>query len=287
MRRMIDAAGSSHQDEVAAIGDPFAIRSFTATARPTHQPKIGRRSHMNDANHGHYVRATIPAQPIRHWSELALAATLRQAACHHTPGQRLTIFSADYRKKVRVARSGNLILFVVDASGSMAARQRMTAVKGAILSLLLDAYQKRDRVGLITFRGATATVALQPTSSVDVAHRQLAQLPTGGRTPLAQALLLAQQVLQKDRQRLAPLLICLSDGRANVAVQEGGNAVQEALMAATQVGQMGVTAVMVDCETGKCRLGLARPLARHLQGSYYQLHELAADTLVQLVRDKR
>ena len=127
----------------------------------------------------------------------------------------------DVREKVRETKTGSLILFVVDASGSMSAQRRMVAVKGAILSLLLDAYQRRDRVGLIAFRGTTAQVLLPPTSSVDLAHALLSEMPTGGRTPLSRGLLLAMEVIEAEKQKdrnVLPLLVVLSDGRANVAM---------------------------------------------------------------------
>ena len=118
---------------------------------------------------------------------------------------------------MRIGREGNLVLFAVDASGSMAAGQRMRAVKGAVGSLLRDAYQRRDKVGLITFRGTEATLALPPTSSVEAGARRLAVLPTGGRTPLAAGLALAARVLAAERLRdpdRRPLLVVVTDGRA-------------------------------------------------------------------------
>ena len=192
---------------------------------------------------------------------------------------RLRIRASDLRETVRVGREGNLVLFAVDASGSMAAGHRMRAVKGAVLSLLLDAYQRRDKVGLVTFRGAAAELALPPTSSVEAGARRLAVLPTGGRTPLAAGLTLAARVLRAERLRdpdRRPLLVIVTDGRAT-----SGSAA-DLTRACTALA--GVAAIVVDCESGPVRLGLAVRLAARLGGGAVRLEELAADSLTGVVR---
>ena len=178
-------------------------------------------------------------------------------------------------------RTGNLILFVVDASGSMGARKRMIAVKGAMLSLLLDAYQKRDRVGLITFRGQNAQLLVPPTNSVELAERQLRQLPTGGRTPLPAGLQLADQVLTNHLKRdsaLTPLLVLITDGR--VASSLSGHLQQ----IATGLAQKKMAALVLDSEQGFVRLGLARQLAQWLGAHYLLLDELQTESIVRQVR---
>jgi magnesium chelatase subunit D len=178
---------------------------------------------------------------------------------------------ADLREAVREGREGNLVLFAVDASGSMAARQRMRAVKGAVLSLLLDAYQRRDKVGLVTFRGAGAELALPPTSSVEAAARRLASLATGGRTPLAAGLARAARVLAAERlrdPRRRALLVVVTDGRAT-----SGSDIDLTRAAAMLAG---VASVVVDCEASVVRLGLAERLAVLLGASLFRLDELAA-----------
>ena len=199
---------------------------------------------------------------------------------HRRPrGPRLRIRASDLRETVRVGREGNLVLFAVDASGSMAAGHRMRAVKGAVLSLLLDAYQRRDKVGLVTFRGAAAELALPPTSSVEAGARRLAVLPTGGRTPLAAGLTLAARVLRAERLRdpdRRPLLVIVTDGRAT-----SGSAA-DLTRACTALA--GVAAIVVDCESGPVRLGLAVRLAAQLDGRAVRLEELAADSLTGVVR---
>ncbi|MBV9208737.1 MAG: VWA domain-containing protein, partial [Actinobacteria bacterium] len=177
----------------------------------------------------------------------------------------------DLREAVREGREGNLVLFTVDASGSMAARQRMRAVKGAVLSLLLDAYQRRDKVGLVTFRGAGAELALPPTSSVEAAARRLAALPTGGRTPLAAGLAKSARVLAAERlrdPRRRALLVVVTDGRAT----SGSDA--DLTRAAGMLA--GVASVVVDCEASVLRLGLAERLAVRLGATLFRLDELEA-----------
>jgi magnesium chelatase subunit D len=178
------------------------------------------------------------------------------------------------------------VLFVVDASGSMAARQRMTAVKGAVLSLLMDAYQRRDKIGMVTFRGTGAELALPPTSSVEVGAARLEQLPTGGRTPLAAGLLRAHEVLRLERVRdplRRPLLVVVTDGRAT----GGHTALAEANRAAGLLAAQGTAAVVLDCESGPVRLGLARTLAGHLNATAVTLDELRAEGVAALVHAHR
>jgi len=178
---------------------------------------------------------------------------------------------ADLREAMREGREGNLVLFAVDASGSMAARQRMRAVKGAVLSLLLDAYQRRDKVGLVTFRGAGAELALPPTSSVEAAARRLASLPTGGRTPLAAGLAKAARVLAAERlrdPRRRALLVVVTDGRATSG--------SDADLARAAAMLAGVASVVVDCESSVLRLGLAERLAILLAADRFSLDELEA-----------
>jgi magnesium chelatase subunit D len=172
---------------------------------------------------------------------------------------------------------------VVDASGSMAARRRMEAVKAAVLSLLLDAYQRRDKVGLITFRGAEATLALPPTSSIEVAARRLTELPSGGRTPLAEGLLCAAETLRIERirdPRRRPLLVVVTDGRAT----HGQDALERSRLAADQLRRSGVSSVVVDCETGRFTLGLAARLSGDLGAEYVRVDDLGADQLVRTIR---
>jgi len=186
---------------------------------------------------------------------------------------------ADLREAVREGREGNLVLFVVDASGSMAARSRMTAVKGAVLSLLTDAYQRRDKVALVSFRGAAAELVLPPTSSVDAAASRLRSLPTGGRTPLSAGLLRAAEVLRveavRDRARRS-LVVVVTDGR-----HTSGPTPE---LAAAHLARSGAACVVVDCESGPVRLGLAQDLGGQLGGVALRLDELSAESLTRVVK---
>jgi magnesium chelatase subunit D len=178
------------------------------------------------------------------------------------------------------------VLLGVDASGSMAARRRMAAVKAAALSLLLDAYQRRDKVGLITFRGAEATLALPPTSSIDTAARRLEDLPSGGRTPLAEGLRCAAETLRLERirdPRRRPLLVLVTDGRAT----HGADAVARSRLVADQLRRTGVASLVIDCESGRMSLGLANRLSVHLGAQYVTVDEVGADQLVHAVRQGR
>jgi magnesium chelatase subunit D len=168
----------------------------------------------------------------------------------------------------------------------MGARDRMVATKGAIMSLLLDAYQKRDQVGMVSFRGHTATVVLPPTGSVERAQQCLADMRTGGRTPLAAGLITAHDVLMRYRQRerqTQPLLVVLTDGRANTGIGTG-DPVVDALRQADRLRAAGVPSLVVDTEQGVMQLGLARRLADVAGGTYLRLEELAASTLARAVK---
>ena len=239
---------------------------------------LGRRSRMV-GDHGHPVG---DREAGRTTEDLALAATVRVAAPHQRArgrmGQGLVLRSEDLRKNVREGREGNLVLFVVDASGSMAARRRMSAVKGAVLSLLADAYQRRDKVGLVSFRGEGARVLLPPTSSVELAASRLEELPTGGRTPLAAGLEKAAEIIRRERLRekeRRPLLVLLTDGRATAGPNPRG--------AASGLRRIGVASVVVDTEEGYVRLGMARTLAEAMGARCLRLEELRVDSLVELV----
>ena len=290
------------EEQVFEVGAPFAVKPL-AVPSPARRPSraAGRRATAETGGSaGRYVRARPPEQRT---AGLALDATLRAAAPHQS-GRRqaaaqesggevdggLLLEAWDLREKVRESKAGSLVLFVVDASGSMGAQRRMVAVKGAVLSLLLDAYQRRDRVGLVAFRGAGAETLLPPTGSVDLAQRHLQEMPTGGRTPLSAGLRRALEVVEtervKDRQ-LRPLLVLLSDGRANVTAGgvTGATATTEAAQAGALVQQRKIPAVVVDTEDGYVRLGLAQPLAEAMHARYVKLEDLQADALTGAVRN--
>ncbi|MGX1473612.1 UNVERIFIED_CONTAM: magnesium chelatase subunit D [Streptomyces canus] len=274
-------AGAGEQS-AARASEPFRTKVLSVPGLG--DGAAGRRSRAR-TEHG---RTTGARRPRGALTKLHLAATVQAAAPHQRArgrtGRGLVVRRDDLRQATREGREGNLVLFVVDASGSMAARQRMSAVKGAVLSLLLDAYQRRDKVGLVTFRGSAAEVALPPTSSVDAAAARLETLPTGGRTPLAAGLLRAHEVLRVERLRdpaRRALVVVVTDGRAT----GGPEPVALAGRAARLFAADGVASVVVDCESGPVRLGLAGQLAGELDGAAVTLDELRADSIAGLVKD--
>ncbi|MFG2812388.1 putative cobaltochelatase [Streptomyces sp. NPDC048410] len=278
------SAGGAGEQAPARATEPFRTKALTVPG--VGAGAAGRRSRARTER----GRTTGALRPRGALTKLHLAATVRAAAPHQRArgrsGPGLVLRRDDLRQAAREGREGNLVLFVVDASGSMAARQRMGAVKGAVLSLLLDAYQRRDKVGLVTFRGTAAEVALPPTSSVDAAAARLESLPTGGRTPLAAGLLKAHDVLRVERLRdpsRRALLVVVTDGRAT----GGPEPVALAGRAARLFGAESVASVVVDCESGPVRLGLAGRLAEELGGTAVTLDELRADAIAGLVRDVR
>ncbi|MFH9403652.1 putative cobaltochelatase [Streptomyces sp. NPDC017638] len=274
------ASGAGEQP-AARAAEPFRTKALTVPG--IGEGAAGRRSRAR-TEHG---RTTGARRPRGALTKLHLAATVQAAAPHQRArgrsGPGLVVRRDDLRQATREGREGNLVLFAVDASGSMAARQRMSAVKGAVLSLLLDAYQRRDKVGLVTFRGTSADVALPPTSSVDAAAARLESLPTGGRTPLAAGLLKAHEVLRVERLRdpaRRPLVVVVTDGRAT----GGPEPVALAGRAARLLAAEEVASVVVDCESGPVRLGLAGQLADELGGTAVTLDELRADSIAGLVK---
>ncbi|MGA9377074.1 MAG: VWA domain-containing protein, partial [Mycobacterium sp.] len=210
-------------------------------------------------------------------------ATLLAAVNNQRHPGRPRVQPEDVRRAVREGREGNLVIFVVDASGSMAARDRMAAVGGATLSLLRDAYQRRDKVAVITFRSQRADLLLPPTSSVYIAGRRLARFDTGGKTPLAQGLLAARDVVLRERARdraRRPLVVVLTDGRAT----GGPDPLGRTRTAACLLVAEGAAAVVVDCETSFVRLGLAEQLAQQLEAPAVRLAQLQAGELTSLVQ---
>ncbi|GCD88010.1 VWA domain-containing protein [Nocardioides sp. LS1] len=274
-------AATSH-DVRADAGATYRPRLFTVHG--TGAGEAGRRSRARTDN-GRRVGSERGGRGPVHLLETVRAAAPHQAARGRTDGP-LRFRADDLRVATREGREANLVLFCVDASGSMAARKRMEQVKTAILSLLLDAYQRRDKVGLVTFRSDRAELVLPPTHSVDVAAKRLADLPAGGRTPLAEGLLEAARVLGVERVRDArrrPLLVVVTDGRAT----SGRDAVERSREAARHLAADGVDAVVIDCEIGPLRMGLAGVLAEHLRAGHVPVAEVSAAELTRIARDGR
>ena len=245
----------------------------------------GKRSRTRtDLKQGRYVRAEVRARI----TDIALDATIRAAAPYQRVrcgnGCAITIRKCDLRQKVREKRIGNTFLFAVDASGSMGARRRMAAVKGAILQMLEEAYQKRDLVGMLAFRRQQAELLLPPTRSVELAHKCLAVMPTGGKTPLAAGLALALLVLLRlKRQELEPepVLILLTDGRANASAT-GEDPVAEAVKIAAKIRQAKISAVVIDTEADYLKLGIAAKIASAMGAAYYSLQSISKEDVIRI-----
>ncbi|MEL4356481.1 MULTISPECIES: VWA domain-containing protein [unclassified Luteococcus] len=280
---------------VRGVGDGAAgkrSRAITSSGR-----RVGARRPNGDstgslhlvetlrAAAGEQPRRRDAAAPANPTTMAEPAETPRSARGTGREGTRLDLRAEDIRLAVREGREANLVLFCVDASGSMAARKRMVQVKTAILSLLLDAYRRRDKVGLISFRGAGAELVLPPTNSVDIAAARLDEVPAGGRTPLAEGLLEAARVLSREQLRdphLRPLLVVVTDGRATA----GPDAVARSIQAADFVAGLGISTVVIDGEQGPLRMGLAHKLATHLQAEHLPVADVTADALTSTVRQR-
>ncbi|MEV4120156.1 VWA domain-containing protein [Micromonospora sp. NPDC049645] len=266
-----DPAEGGKSQPVAVPRGGLKARTLTAPGLGDGVP--GRRSRARTGR-GRTTGARVPAGRV---GALHLPATIRAAAPHQAARGRLTgplrLRRDDVREAVREGREGNLVLFVVDASGSMGARQRMATVKDAVLALLTDAYQRRDKVAVIAFRGADARTLLPATSSVLAASTRLAELPTGGRTPLAEGLLAAADLLRVERLRdpkRRPLVLVVTDGRATA----GTRPLDRAAAAAAVLAATGASCVVVDCESGPVRLNLAARLATQLNAPRTALEAL-------------
>jgi len=303
------------------VGNEFRARKLNTQLDKITRNAAGRRSMTKTKRkRGRYVRAQLATGKV---TDLAFDATLRAAAVHQrrrkeenlrlpTEDLRLDepkptsavkignpqaetvnrkppaflIHKADLHKKIRVRRSANLILFVVDASWSMAVAERMMATKGAIMSLLTDAYQRRDRVGLVVFQKSTATLVLPPTSSVDLAQKALAEIPVGGKTPLTAGLALSLHVVKREKNlhpEVMPLMIILTDGAGNVSMGNLPPQV-EAHKVANQIRDEHIRSVVINMEHIAFDQGLARKLAENLEARCLSLKELHAEALYEAVK---
>lgn len=277
-------------DQIDAIGRTFMVKNLNIKVldRKKRRGEGKRLKTKTDAKKGQYIKSALPHNTI---NDLAFDATLRAAAPYQrvreANGLALIIKTEDLREKLREKRTGSTIVFVVDASGSMGVKKRMETVKGAVVSLLTDAYQKRDRVGLVSFRKKDAEVLLNITRSVDMAEKCLRDLPTGGKTPLAAGLLKGYEVIKNEQRKnsdLLPILVLVSDGRTNVALGEG-DSFTEALEMGKRIAGEGVQMIVVDTEVDFIKLGLARKLAAAMGARYYRIEDLEADVLAEAVRD--
>ncbi|GAA3690074.1 VWA domain-containing protein [Gordonia hankookensis] len=286
-----DTAGDSDADEKApAPGARFGTPQPRASAPTVRRLRVdgvgdgdpGRRSRAR-SRRGHTTHATA----FEHGRPVHLFGTILNAAERHHgswvatgSGQSspMRVVADDLRAAQRIGQEGNLVVFLVDLSGSMTARRRLTTVSGVCVDLLRDSYTRRDRVAVVVARGASASVAVPPTKSVEIAVRRLADIRTGGRTPLAEGITTAAELIERAGRRepqRRPLLVVLTDGRATA----GPDAAGRARSAAAAIGRRDIDAVVVDCEQGMIRLGLANDLAAAMGARCLPMDELTADVL--------
>jgi len=279
-------------DMVFEIGEQFrvvdylndSVRKVSKTSA-----KKGRRMMVESSDSsGRYARSRIPADKTR---DIAFDATVRAAAPYQRgrdhSGLTINIQKQDVREKVREMRAGCTILFLVDASGSLGVRKRMAAVKGAVLSMLRDSYVKRDRIGMMAFRRDSAELVLPPTRSVEYSYRKLEEMPTGGKTPLSEALVTVNEYMTSySRSHVGEMcyIVLITDGRANVALKEGTNPNEEVLKLAEDMAIPQVKWVVIDASSGFIRFDNAEKLAKALGGTYFRLEDLNADRLAESVR---
>ncbi len=276
------------------VGEEFNPRKLDTPLDKMMRSYAGRRSvTRTERKRGRYIQSR-PANGKT--NDLAFDATMRAAAVFQRDRGEMrarnrvafAIRPADYMKKIRVRKAANLILFLVDASWSMAVAERMAATKGAIMSLLTDAYQRRDRVGLIVFQKNLATLVLPPTNSVMLAEQALQDIPVGGKTPLAAGLMMAYEVLRKEKllhPEIMPLLIVLTDGAGNVSVGHLPPQ-EEAYNTANMIAAEKIHSVVINMEHAAFDQGLAQALADHLDSPCYTITDLKAESLFVTVQQE-
>ena len=279
-------SGGENRDETHSIETVMARLSLLREAVCGRKGKSGRRAIVQlDVPTGRPWRTSLPRTGRR--IDLAFAATLRAAAPYQRQRhgeQAVVIRAEDLRVWIRARRASANILFIVDASGSMGAKERMKMVKGAVLALLREAYQKRDRVGLIAFRRTSAETLLPMTRSVELAEKALRSLPTGGKTPLAEGLAAALKMMDElgRKEGAETVLVLVTDGRTNVSV--AGKAKEEALRAAEEIARRDAHCIVLDTEKSFPKVGLAPEIAQHMNAGYATLERLCAEGVLEVVR---
>ena len=280
------------EDMVFEIGSEFRVIDYLSDRGKKvskTSAKKGRRMMVESSDSsGRYARSRIPTEKTH---DIAFDATIRAAAPYQRSRDHtdlaINIKKQDVREKVREMRAGCTILFLVDASGSLGVRKRMTAVKGAILSMLRDSYVKRDRIGLMAFRRDSAELVLPPTRSVEYSYKKLEEMPTGGKTPLAEALVTVNEYMTSySRSHVGEMcyIVLITDGRANVPLKENAKPNEEVLSMAEDLAIPQVKWVVIDASAGFIRFDNAERLASALEATYFRLEDLNADLLADSVR---
>lgn len=280
---------SSENDEVFDIGEIFKVKNISL--KPLDKKfrnGSGKRTKTKTALlQGRYIKYKAPKDKVK---DLAFDATIRCAAVYQSIRKNnelaLKIEKSDIKEKIREKRTGTSILFLVDASGSMGANKRMEAVKGAIISLLSDAYEKRDKVGMIAFRKDKAELLLNITRSVELAKKELKDMPIGGKTPLGLGLEKGYKVLMQENKKdkdAVSVMIIVSDGRATYS-NNSGDPFDEVIKISHQIKESNIQTIVVDCEQGFIKLEMAKQLAESLGATYYKVDDLKQNDITNVVK---
>ena len=282
---------NTESEEEFGIGEIFKVKDILIDT--VHDTKkragTGKRCKTKSGSlQGRYIKSTLPKGKIR---DFAFDATIRAAAPYQTKNKEnnlmISIKKEHIRVKVREKRTGANILFVVDSSGSMGVKKRMEAVKGAIMSLLKDAYEKRDKVGMVSFRRDRAEELLPITRSIDLAQKKLEKLTTGGKTPLAEGIAKAYTIMKneirKDKE-IVPLIVFLTDGKGNFSVS-GKDPVKESIEMAEKIKNDGIRAIVIDTEEGFIKLEMAKTLSEAMKADYYKLENMKCEDMLKLIKD--
>jgi len=239
---------------------------------------------LSQSKKGKYIKTRIPPGKT---TDIAIDATIRQAALNHSPDKKFRISPEDIREKIREGKTTSLITFVVDASGSMGVEERMKATKGAVLSLLNNAYQKRDRVSMIAFRNNDAYVLLPPTRSVDMALKCLKELPTGGKTPLPHGIQKGMNLIKNEinkNDNLIPVMVLITDGKGNVPLRN--DVLEDLKECAEEIKKRALHTLVIDTESRFPRLGLAKQFAQKSNANYFHLDKIADKEIASIIKSE-
>lgn len=276
-----------------AVGEAFQVVPFGHKKDRMLRNGWGRRTQTKtNSLGGRYIYPTIQ----RNNDDFALDATIRAAAPYQAmrpkDGVAISIHTEDIREKVRQRKVSNLLVFVVDASGSMGVMERMVEAKGAVLSLLKDAYVKRDKIAMVTFRGEEAQVVLPPTRSAERGYRLLQDVQTGGKTPLNAGITKALTVIQsqlRQQPQIMPMMIVITDGKGNVSVDSTKKPMSELLEIGERVSKISqIDTMVIDIErSGFMQFGIAKKLADAMGGTYCKLDQIKSQAITDFVNKNR
>ena len=287
------------EGQIHRIGTPVEIPKQMTKKKADRKMRSGsgkRIKSISSGRKGRYIKHSIPQDDI---IDIAFDATVRAAAPHQKSRREkepskhaLLIKKDDIRRKIRQSKVSSLIVLLVDASGTMGALDRMECAKGAVFSLLMDAYQSRDKVAMVAFRGNDAQVILPPTNGVELARKLLTDLPTGGKTPLALGMMKALNLIKNEKKKddtIVPLLVLLTDGRANISIVADADPMEEIKKLSEMIAGEDIYTVMIDTEvTKKMRFlnfsyGFAKDIAEALGAKYYRIDQLDYQSLGSLI----